>query len=117
MANSLDPYKGQIASFEYEVESLTKSHERKKPYMGARVKVMDNSLMAQTLNKFELGECDKKKLSSESGVDYYRKHIHRSQGNRLQKYIRDPSGKMAKMKGFIPLSEIEKPSLSGTESK
>ena len=65
------------------------------------------------MNNFEIGLTDKKKLASETGNSYFKKHIQSSENNRLQKYRKDASGKSGTMSKYIPLSEIEKPSLSG----
>ena len=44
-------------------------------YPGAPMKVSTNSLLGQTLDKFEMGVQDKKKLHQQDGVEYYNKHI------------------------------------------
>lgn len=41
-------------------------------YPGQPLKVSQESVLGQTLNKFELGEQDKSKLKSISGVEYYK---------------------------------------------
>ena len=41
-------------------------------YPGQPLKVSQESLLGQTLNKFELGEHNKSKLKSISGVEYYK---------------------------------------------
>ena len=47
-------------------------------YPGQPLKVSTYSVLGQTLNKFELGEHDKNKLKTISGVEYYKQHIHQS---------------------------------------
>ena len=77
---SVNPYTDATnpASTAYS-SSLERIRSVKQPqremYSGSRIKVQDSSLMAQTLNKFEIGETDKKRLKSESGHEYFRKHI------------------------------------------
>lgn len=65
------------------------------------------------MNKFELGEHDKGKLTKISGLEYYKQHIHANQQIRLKKYVRDPSGHAPNTKRFIPLTDVEKPSMQG----
>mmetsp|Transcript_1559 Transcript_1559/g.2279 ORF Transcript_1559/g.2279 Transcript_1559/m.2279 type:complete len:87 (+) Transcript_1559:324-584(+) len=48
-------------------------------YPGQPLKVSQESVLGQTLNKFELGEQNKSKLRSISGVEYYKQHIHLNQ--------------------------------------
>lgn len=48
-------------------------------YPGQPLKISQESILGQTLNKFELGEYDKNKLKQISGVEYYKQHIHTDQ--------------------------------------
>ena len=70
-------------------------------------------MLGQTLNKIELGELDKRKLRQISGVEYFKRHIHHSQERRLKKYVKDAAGRAPHCKRFIPLSDVEKPSMKG----
>ena len=65
------------------------------------------------MNKFENGEQDKNKLKSISGVEYYKQHIHVSQAMRLKRFVKDASGKTPNSKRFVPLTDVEKPSMQG----
>ena len=44
-------------------------------YPGQPMKVSTDSVLGQTLDKFEMGVQDKKKLHQQDGVEYYNKHI------------------------------------------
>ena len=77
------------------------------------MKVSQDSVLGQTLNKFELGESDKTKLKSISGIEYYRQHIHDDQALRLKKFVKDAAGHNHKVKNFIPLTDVAKPSMKG----
>jgi len=82
-------------------------------YPGQPFKVSTPSVLGQTLNKIELGEQDKRKLRQISGVEYFKAHIHHSQQRRLKKYVKDAAGRAPHCKRFIPLSDVEKPSMQG----
>ena len=45
-------------------------------YPGQPLKISQESILGQTLNKFELGEYDRNRLKKISGVEYYKQHIH-----------------------------------------
>ena len=82
-------------------------------YPGQPLKVSQDSVLGQTLNKFELGLTDKTKLKSISGIEYYNQHIHENQRKRLKKYVKDAAGHNVKVKDFIPLTDVAKPSMKG----
>ena len=82
-------------------------------YPGQPLQVSQDSVLGQTLNKFELGVQDKSKLKQISGVEYYKQHIHYQQQRRLKKYIKDAAGQNPKAKRFIPLTDVAKPSMKG----
>ena len=82
-------------------------------YPGQPLKVSHDNVLGQTLNKFELGESDKTKLKSISGIEYYKQHIHESQAIRLKKFVKDAAGHNNKCKNFIPLTDVAKPSMKG----
>ena len=82
-------------------------------YPGQPLVISQNSILGQTLNKFELGEYDKSTLKKINGVEYYKQHIHPNQQIRLKKFMKDPSGQAPTTKRFIPLTDVEKPSMQG----
>ena len=82
-------------------------------YPGQPLQVSQDSVLGQTLNKFELGVQDKSKLKQISGVEYYKQHIHYQQQKRLKKYIKDAAGQNPRAKRFIPLTDVAKPSMKG----
>jgi len=45
-------------------------------YPGQPLQVSTGSMLGQTINKFEQGEQDSVKLKTQSGVEYYKQHIH-----------------------------------------
>ena len=72
---------------------------------------LDQSIVPNALNALERGEHDKERLRTVNGIDYYERHIHKTQWARLKKYKKDASGKSAITRGFVPLSDVEKPSM------
>ena len=74
-------------------------------------------MLAYTLNALERGEVDKNNLRSVSGKEYYTRHIHNSQQVRLRKFIKNASGNSRFTQNFIPLSEVEKPSMKNNVQK
>ena len=70
-------------------------------------------MLGQTLNKFELGEIQRSKLTQISGVEYYKQHIHFNQQHRLKKFIKNAAGQSSMQKRFIPLTDVAKPSMKG----